>query len=152
VINGSRAIVLRRLSIQGGAQGLQVTRGSEVEVDRCTLEGNQIGALATQQSIVVLSGTSSDPVRVQNNTVAAITGNGGRGVSCDSTSRAFGDLTGINVPKTSRSSAGDAATVRNLSRHPNRRPYVAAGDLRRRPFLSIPRVPIREVRLRPDPT
>lgn len=67
VASGSRAISLRRLVIQGGSIGVSATRGSEVTVDACTVESNDIGVQANQQSLLSLAGTGA--THVQNNTI-----------------------------------------------------------------------------------
>jgi hypothetical protein len=71
LVAGSRAIILRDLVIQGGSRGVDVVRDSEVSLENCTIQNNEIGIQANQESVVTLSGGSAaDPMRVHNNDVA----------------------------------------------------------------------------------
>ena len=71
VILRSRAVTLRRLTIQGGNNGVLIDRGSEVTIEASTVQNNQFGLGVNNESLVILNGATLSAISVQLNTIAA---------------------------------------------------------------------------------
>jgi hypothetical protein len=102
--------------MQGGSRGLHISRDSEAQVDRCTIAGNELGALVNQQSVLIVSGDPSDPVRVQNNSVAAFSIQGGSHLSLSGVLgvvRVEGNGDGVAVAGSSNAALGGATITGN---------------------------------------
>lgn len=77
-IFGSRLITLRRLVIRNGSRGIEIFRGSEVQIEGSVIEGNsEAGVVATENSIVTFGGASPEQfVRVSSNGAQGIAASG----------------------------------------------------------------------------
>lgn len=73
-IQGSRDIVLRNLTISGGANGVVIWRGSEVSLEGCTLENNERrGVHVSDSSTLILGGGAPEQaVTIRNNPTQGI--------------------------------------------------------------------------------
>jgi parallel beta-helix repeat protein len=76
VIEGSRGIVLRNLTISGGSRGIVIRRASEVRVEGCTIENNRQGVWVKEHSTAALGGFWPEQAVVVSN-------NQDRGISAE---------------------------------------------------------------------
>lgn len=76
-VNGSHNVILRRLTLTGGGNGLVITRGSTVQLTAVELTNNLgAGLIVSQGSVVNVGGPMPDHL-------TTISGNGGQGIGTD---------------------------------------------------------------------
>jgi hypothetical protein len=96
-VNGTLRLTNATVSGNSG-NGVDASVGASVGLVGSSITGNTLdGIHLTKASIAGLPDAPGPPPAVPPNT---ITGNGGRGIFCDNTSQAFGDLSGINGRRT----------------------------------------------------